>query len=131
MKNMAKICSLIATCVCFSLYAESPSGTVETPTTPSYNISIISSNHPASEPKGLFIVDFRVENTTSGNSNDFKYRLYCPNLTVRDITPGQKTGELTTVEQEDATVFNNYPVLAQVSSSVCNEQVPQSKGLPQ
>lgn len=134
MKHIAKLCTLIVTSACFNLFAEDSTNvtTDTTPAaTPSFNISVISSTHPASEPKGLFVVDFRVQNAVSGNSNDFKYRVYCPNLTVRNITPGQKTGELMTVAQEDAMTFENYPVLAQVSNSVCNAEVSQSKGLPQ
>lgn len=89
--------------------------------TPKQNISypdsqspaIINFYHPKSEPKQLYIVDFKYENRTK------KYRVYCPTGMVRDISNG-KWKKAREAYSEDKIKYGNKRIIRQVFDEICN-----------
>jgi hypothetical protein len=74
-----------------------------------YNIDYI---HPRSEPKGLYIVSFNHDGRYS------KYRVYCPNGDVRNITDG-RWGRVRKAYQEDRVRFGSRRVVREAVDYVC------------
>ena len=75
------------------------------------NVLILNWYHPSSEPKQLYIVDFKY------NGKIKKYRVYCPTGMVRDIT--RKWKKARKAYSEDKIRYRNKKVLREVFKSIC------------
>lgn len=76
------------------------------------NIKNVDYYHPKSEPKGLYIVDFKYENRY------FQYRVYCPTGDVRNIT-NDRWGKARKAYQEDRIKFDSIRVVREAFDYIC------------
>ena len=76
------------------------------------NIYNVDHYHPRSEPSGLYIVSFNYGNYF------YKYRVYCPSATVREITSGT-WGKSRKAYQEDRVRFRSSRVVREAVDYVC------------
>ena len=125
MKKFAFLIGAGALCLSGALHAQSYE---------KYTVDITNAYHPSREPSGLYVVDFHITNSETGNQNLFTYRVYCPTNNVRNISGPSSRRVMRTAIREDAASFEGMPIMQDVVRTVCRGQAgtrPARSGLPQ
>jgi hypothetical protein len=81
-------------------------------------LEIMGYHHPPKEPKGLYLVTFRIVDTYTDRFWQLQYRVYCPTAMVRNIS-NSTWGSSRSALEEDHKSFFGGKIMRRVVYEIC------------